>query len=734
MVDRSILEWSQHYYIGNMDNFSLPEKQGFALYMTAKELWDMCDPVVGGERHQVDYYEQINSVILAQETPYTVWQDLRDADVTVTPSGATEEVPALEHIDYTNTPVYYQCVTEVASSQTININSKQAIMPDPIIYISVIRVPQPPQVPTPQITPRLWRFDFGANWRLEWSTTQFPTFTCPGGEVYTYRMIDTDFRDYVAEEKYTIMISCDGDMIHIDSKLFPSRWSIRNPTGQAWNVPSAAWNFESVNGGMYAVNVSVPSYFTDGYLITKWIDVYQEYPDEDLVWQHYPPFAQGGAGEPTVAFTIHESRPLSSGDYAGVITQHRFKLALTHDGVSTPRVKALQFHYRPTFTVANDVWTEITPYVKQYNDTLTYDMSPNQCQLTLDLQRTVYNDATGNYETLYQFLGGNLSGLYSFKSELGFVQADGTVSTHQRMVGVIEARTGTSSITDKTIQFTAYDRWALVAMTTAFFAPCGVDYEPSTIIGLWLEWAGIAPSDIVLEPPTYLSPTLWYERTDYASPQWMPDFGGKLDELIRRYCKRMGMRVDFDADGTVSVHPARRTGEVVTHLTTDRTEAYADYGVYAPEHALINVTLNGSMTNAVNSVVVRGKDKDGDPLFYTLYDPTTFDPSTETYMGLWSTVVISDDDLTTQDAVTAACWEAYLDRETGVPEISVTSPYALWDAVPGEFVSLTDYHLDIVARVGRVMSVGISWGVDQGVVLNVQGTLKLEPASFVAEV
>jgi len=718
-----------------MDNFRLPETPGFALYQTARDLWALSDPVHGGNRSNVIYNTALDAVMLTPENPTGLYENMSLASVALTPTLTMDAKALPDHLNANGTALTY-LVTKRAETGwpggngTIGIESVNAdASADPMILLNLLRKELPPQSPTVQTADRVYSFTFGGGYTIAWSTTAFPTFQTPDGTVYTNYLNHPDWASYTQPRDIQWVIVVEGDSIYLSSNILPGTWTIRQPNGMAWNVPKAKWAWTSINGGMYALNISVPQFNTSGYLITKWIDTYHVYSADDLEWQHYPPFTNSLTYG--VSWTIYDSRSVEGADGAA-LTQHRYLLSVFNDdGTRTPYLRALQFYYPPTFRGANNIWTDISPYVTGYSDTLTSDLTPNQCQITFDLQRRIYNASTGLHETLFEYLGGPLAGMYSFHSEMGFTHGDGTVDTHDRMTGVISVRNAQSSITEKTITVTAYDRWAVTALNNVLFPPCGVNMEPHVLLSLWLQFAGIAPGDIIAEPIEAIPATAAMERIDYSNPPWRPEFGGKLDEYIRRYCLRMGMRVDHLADGMVWVHPYSRTGDAVTHLTTDRTEAYNTFGVYAPEHALTTVAAQGNSTDAINRITVKGKDKDGNAIFYTLEESDAWNTGSDLYMGIWSTQVIADDDLMTEEQVVAACWEAFLDRKSGLPVVTVTTPYALWDAAPGDFVTITDNNTGLYNRKGRIKSLGIGWSVATGVILSVQATIEITEAGNV---
>jgi len=663
--------------IGPLSNFALTDYPGWASYLTAKELYDLCRQP-GGDIQGVRYSEELDALVLDVADLRNYLQAMTLADVTQVAGsvkvGAIPGKPA------------HLCAFDATTDNVTWIESTALLSANPSIVLSIVRYPD---ASTNQARTN-WVFNFGDGYTLEFSMDEFVTVYTPDNTAYHLDLDDTDKATFLTTLEWETYIYTDGDKLIVLPTWTSKPFIVREPNGNPWHIPAAPWSWEC-HAGPFALNVTEPTFSgLTGTLETPWISIECPYDDATFQSQVYPAMAAPFSSTVTVIET----------DTTG--TKKRFGVTLaSDDSHRTPFLRGVQVLYPPTMTTPTDDWLDVSCFCQDWSVSLTNRTEPNRATLSFHLRRE--NDGQTLDDLISSTYGSGLWGTWAVRIGLGYAYDDGTSDSRTVLTGVLEVSTSTHGIdiTKEILQVTCFDRLAFMAHREFWHAPCVLDMTVADALTWWALWCGIPAEDMDVMTSARTVNDL---STGYSNPPWRPEYGTKGLELLRQLADRKGFRFYFSGEGRLQIEPRLAYDTPVCHYTSDDS---SDRWL-----AIQSLDVAQNMGEAVGMVVVRGKKEQLtrearlDPdLAYVIMDPQATVFPGERYTGHRQTMTVVDPNLMSQPEVTAAAWESFLWRNSGEPTITLTPCYGPFDLLPGDHVLVTDAAHGFDAREFRITGI-----------------------------
>jgi hypothetical protein len=710
--------------LGPLSNVPLTVTPGWAMYYTARELWHLVRQP-GGTTAGLRYSEELDALILDWQPQ--VWGNNVSYLKTMTLAGLDAISGDWRLCNIPGKPTHYEFY-DGSDGATGSITSRTMLFENPNFVCSFYRYPES----HPDYDgPRRWTLSWGLNdCVLEWATDFYGNeatpntrsvqplvvFTDPAGVQHTLDLDDNEKAAFLTTLEFEWYVYTMGDSLVILSTWMNRPWVIRSEDGQDWSIASNVWSFDAITGPC-AVNVSEVEFDTTltAYCETPWIDLGYDYDDDTFAAQWY---VKNAASDYALTASVIETRG----------TERRFGLTFgTYLSTRTPFVQGVQFAYNPTFAAATDDWTDVTCYVLDWNVNLTPPMQPSSANLTLSLLKAL--DESGQMDmahgmTLDDLLqdtyGVSLWGAWACRIAVGHVYADGSDDQRTVLTGILQLNASERAvdISRDVLTGTVFDRMAMLGTRELWYAPCGIDQTVCDALTLWAMWSGIPVEDIDATDNGRMVNT----RSDsYNNPPWRPEFGANGLQTMRQLAERRGYQFWFDGDGVLHIAPRLYYATPVASYSADES--------FPGETAIQEVKAEQDMSQAVSLVYVRGKreqlsleDRLDPDLLYWVYDPNALELGTEVYTGQLQSQTIVDDNLASQEEVTAACWEAFLWRNTGQPDVTLTTAYAGWDINAGDHIFVDDAYHGFSNREFRVTQVDLR--PDAHLLIRVQLTLQ----------
>jgi hypothetical protein len=541
------------------------------------------------------------------------------------------------YLDQTGAPLQYVYMYDGTPNQETTVTSTYLIGPSPTILFSFGRQPWPPE--GQDVAGQYWDFAFG-DFTLRWGRTTPPQLWRDGQLISQYPLTREDAGRYAGEPLMQWTIRNILGRLYISCNLLRETWVV----GDIGDLDACYYSVAG-NGGQFWFNLSPLTYETSGYLITDWIWLPFDFPDEDMMVAVYP-------YTDNAVVSVYESAP----------NARRYRVELSGDGATTPLLQSFWIGYAPTFAEVADSWKVITPWADDgtIQEELPLDWQARKLTFRLRPNMVV------NGKTLWEFAG-LLSGEVPFKYRVGVKYADGTDDSITRMYGVLSLRGDKMAIgATETLDMEAADRYVGASQIGLPHQVTCQGMNAGDAVAWLLQIAGIAPWDIVVDPA--ITAVLDDPQTDYTTPPWQFQPFAKIGDCISRILEAYHLRLYSGGDGKFHIN-AGRFSDVMIALDFDEGAT--------TDTALSRVEATVDLKGITNFVYGKGVSPSGKPFFAAAYDyDSIFSPGTPRYVGKFLVDYRELSDCTSQASLQNAVDNIFAERSGGWPRWTLTSPTA----------------------------------------------------------
>jgi hypothetical protein len=639
------------YYIGPVDNFGYMTRYPFAMTDIVNDRWQQYEAPVN-----VHYAEHLKAMILR---PDPALRNLALSGHSFHTSNVWEVCRPRD------TGADHLYMSRATANYANSCTSAYLLPATPSLTLSLVRADAPEGMLR---SAQRWSFGFGGGYSLTFGGNSAPLLQHGSLDVATLQVQDSDRQGYDNDNHMRIEIHNLLGRLYIIG-LSREPWIIPD----VGDIPAASWSIVG-NGGVYAVNVSRYIFATSGTFETPWIEHFSDYSAVTPTYRALPAAQAGTTATVSIAATSGSRR--------------KYRVTLTGPGTTTPVLQLFSAVYLPTYHTPSPTWTEITPWVMDASESKPQELTTSTVDMTLSLHKVE------NGQTLQEAVG-DLNGQYAFYHTTG--TREGAESL--RFTGIVKVRSAQNAKAE-TISLKAVDRFVMLSERKLLFAPCVAGLPIATALSWYAQWAGFRTADIVVNIPG----TLEVDADGYHQPPYLPANGVSAAEMIESIRKAGSFNLACDENG------------VLLAWATDDTTEYGPFTT-APDTAgsvaLSEVEYTADLSDVPNTIMVEGRAPDGSPLYAIGFDEEAIiTPGTDNFSGYPVVEYIVNADLTTPEAVNAACSAAFRERKPA-RKVKITSGHPdsllcyLW---PRNYIRVYDERTGMGERLFKITGVSTDFG------------------------